>query len=48
MWKAIAFGSYLLHWLEQSAKDGVITKDEMLELVSEALNTFNVDVEIEL
>lgn len=48
MWKAIAFGSFLLHWLEESSQDGQITRDEVLELLKEALATFGINVRIKL
>lgn len=42
------FGTYLLGWVQRAARDGVITQDEVLELVTEALRVFEVDVRIEV
>ena len=46
--KMLGFASYLLGWLSRASADGVITKEEIAELVQEALEQFHLEIPVRI
>lgn len=46
--KGIQAGFYMLGWFERAAKDGEITQDEMIDLVSNVIAILGIRIRIKV
>lgn len=47
-WKAVEFAMFLLGWYTRASRDGVITQAEIVEVVEQGIELFDIDVEIDV